>query len=194
MALSTPAARRHMHTRTIHCEGFHREDGLWDIEARIIDTKTYAVDEPMRGLRAAGLHVHDMQARLTLDDAMTVRDIEVVTNEAPYDPCFTVAPAYKALIGARLAAGWRKAVAAAVGGVKGCTHLRELLFPMATVAYQTLGSWPDKRKNAAQVQSQLIMDENTAKNKPYFIDGCKAWDSQGEVVAQLYPMHFQASR
>ena len=41
MTLSTPAPRKHRHTRTIHAEGFLREDGLWDIEARMIDSKTY---------------------------------------------------------------------------------------------------------------------------------------------------------
>ncbi len=97
MTLSTPAPRRHLHTRKIACEGYEREDGLFDIEARIIDTKTYEIAEPYRGLRQPGMHVHDMQLRLTLDRAMTVRDIEVTTNDAPYAACPTVAPGYKAL-------------------------------------------------------------------------------------------------
>src|SRR6185503_19700597 len=46
MSLSAPAPRRHLHTRSITCEGFARDDGLWDIEARIVDTKTYRVEEP----------------------------------------------------------------------------------------------------------------------------------------------------
>ncbi|HVC12202.1 MAG TPA: DUF2889 domain-containing protein, partial [Burkholderiales bacterium] len=142
MSLSSPAPRQHLHTRTIRCEGFQRDDGLFDIEAHIIDTKTYAVDEPYRGRREAGQHMHDMQLRLTVDRQMTVRDIEVATNEAPYDPCFTVAPAYKALVGAKIGGGWRRAVNEAVGGTRGCTHLRELLMPAATVAFQTIGGWP----------------------------------------------------
>ena len=89
--LPRPAPRRHLHTRTIQCEGFEREDGLYDIEARIVDTKTYAVDEPFRGHREAGWPVHDMQLRLTLDRTMTVRAIEVTTNHAPYDVCPSVA-------------------------------------------------------------------------------------------------------
>jgi hypothetical protein len=123
MSLSTSAPRRHLHTRTIACEGYEREDGLFDIEARIVDTKTYAVTEPYRGLRQPGEHVHDMQLRLTLDRDMVVRDIEVATNHAPYDPCFTVAAAYKGLVGAKIGGGWRRAVNEAVGGTKGCTHL-----------------------------------------------------------------------
>ena len=54
MGLPSPAPRRHLHTRSILCEGFLRDDGLYDIEARIVDTKTYEAEEPFRGLRPAG--------------------------------------------------------------------------------------------------------------------------------------------
>lgn len=181
MSLPPAAPRRHLHTRTITCEGFERDDGLWDIEARMVDTKTYAVDEPYRGHRAAGMHVHEMHLRLTVDAGKTVRDIAVATAHAPYDACFTVAPAYRRLVGANLARGWRKAVQAAVGGTAGCTHLKEMLMPAATVAFQTMGSWPRDG------------DGTTGANveKPYFIDGCKAWSSAGPVVERLFPVHFR---
>lgn len=185
MSLSPAAPRRHLHTRTISCEGYGREDGLFDIEARIVDQKTYDVTEPFRGHRKAGQHVHDMQLRMTLDRDMVVRDIEVATNEAPYQPCFGVAPAYKRLIGAKVGGGWRKAVNEAVGGTKGCTHLRELLMPAATVAFQTMGSWPKGGKVAtADAPSREA-------RKPYFIDGCKAWAADGPIVKELFPLHFR---
>ena len=176
MSLPSPAPRHHLHTRTIKCEGYERDDGLYDIEARIVDQKTYALDEPIRGHRPAGTPVHDMQLRLTLARDMTVRAIEVVTNHAPYDICPSVAPGYKALIGAKVGGGWRKAVTEAVGRTKGCTHITELLMPMATVAFQTMGSWKPGEVGA---------------EKPSFIDGCKAWASDGPVVKRLFPMHYQ---
>jgi len=185
MSLSNPVARRHLHTRSIKCEGFERDDGFFDIEASIVDQKTYAVDEPYRGHRAAGTHVHDMQLRLTLDRAMTVRDIEVTTNHAPYAACPEVAPAYKALIGAKIGAGWRKAVADAAGRTKGCTHITELLMPAATVAFQTMGSWP----KAGAVATEDKPDAGA--RKPYFIDGCRAWASDGPVVQRLFPLHYR---
>lgn len=180
MSLSAPSPRRHLHTRTIRCEGYEREDGLFDIEAQIVDQKTYAVDEPIRGHRPAGAHVHDMQVRLTLDKSMTVRAIEATTNHAPYDVCPSVAPGYQALVGARVGAGWRKAVTEAVGRTRGCTHITELLMPMATVAFQTMGSW--KPEGEAPL---------APGKKPYFIDGCKAWASDDPVVKKLFPMHYR---
>ena len=184
MPLSAPAARRHLHTRNITCEGYARDDGLWDIEACIVDTKTYQTDEPFRGVRPAGMPVHHMQVRLTLDRDMVVRDIEVTTNEAPYDACPSVAPNYKALIGAKIGAGWRKAVAEAVGRTRGCTHITELLMPAATVAFQTMGSWPKPESESPAVD---------AGKKPYFVDGCKAWASDGPVVKKMFPLYYRGS-
>jgi hypothetical protein len=176
--LTRPSPRRHLHTRSIKCEGFERDDGLFDIEAQIIDRKTYESEEPYRGQRPAGAHVHDMQVRLTLDRTMTVRAIETTTNHAPYDICPSVAPGYQALVGAKIGGGWRKAVTEAVGRTKGCTHITELLMPMATVAFQTMGNWK------ASLQGG---------EKPPFIDGCKAWASDGPVVKRLFPLHYRGT-
>ena len=177
MSLSAPAPRKHLHTRTIKCEGFEREDGLFDIEASIVDQKTYSVDEPYRGHRPAGAHVHDMQLRLTLDRAMTVRAIEVTTNDAPYDICPNAGAGYQKLVGAKVGQGWRKAVTEAVGRTKGCTHITELLMPAATVAFQTMGNWKS--------------EPSTEGHRPHFIDGCHAWSSDGPVVKRLFPMHYR---
>lgn len=181
MSLPPPAPRRHLHTRTIECRGYQREDALFDIEARIVDTKTYAVEEAYRGLREAGAHVHDMEVRVTVDHDMTVRAIDVATSHAPYPPCAEVAPNYKRLVGAKIGAGWRRAIAEAVGGTRGCTHITELLAPVATVAFQTIGSWPKPGENPVA---------DTA-SKPYFIDGCHSWAADGEVVRRLFPVFYR---
>lgn len=178
MTLPPPAPRRRLHTRSIVCEGFQRDDGLWDIEARMVDTKTYAYDEPIRGHRAVGEPVHDMAVRLTLDDAMVVRRVEVAMPSAPYGACPGAIPAYQSLIGRRVGPGWRAAVREAVGGTRGCTHVRELLLPMASVAFQTMTGFRDDADESASPSG----DE-----RPYFVDACRAWASDGEMVATLYP-------
>jgi Protein of unknown function (DUF2889) len=178
MALPQAAPRKHLHTRTIQCKGYEREDGLFDIEAQIVDQKTYDLEETFRGnRRLAGAPVHDMQVRLTLDKGMTVKAIAVTTNASPYDICPSVAPGYQALVGAKVGGGWRKAVTEAVGRTKGCTHITELLMPMATVAFQTMGSWKP----------------SLGGEKPLFIDGCKAWAADGPVVKQLFPLHYRGA-
>ena len=181
MNLPPPAPRRHMHTRKISCEGYQREDGLWDIEARIVDTKTFAYRDLYRGPREPGEPVHDMALRLTIDDDMVVRDIEVATLSAFHPLCFGVAPAFKGLIGKTIGAGWQRAVQACVGGVKGCTHLRELLLPAATVAFQTRANRPEDGQPAPP------SDPNYKTERPHFVDGCKTWATDGEIVAKFYP-------
>ena len=180
MSLSAPAPRRPLHNRTIVCEGFQREDRLFDIEARIVDTKAYAYSEPFRGHREPGDPVHDMRVRLTVGEDMVVRDIEVAMPATPYTLCQSAKPNFQALIGVKIGGGWRRAVQDAVGAVKGCTHVRELLFPMATVAFQTIGGWRSEGDGPREAPMQR-------GGKPYFIDGCIAWASDGEVVATLHP-------
>ena len=87
---------------------------------------------------------------------------------------------YQGLVGVTIGSGWRKAVQACVGSVKGCTHVRELLFPMATVAFQTIGSW--QASEGAMKESPIHRG-----GRPYFIDGCIGWAADGEVVATLHP-------
>ncbi len=181
MSLSPPAARRHLHTRKIVCEGFEREDGMFDIEARIVDTKTFSYEHRKRGLMDAGTPVHDMQVRLTVDPTRTVRAIEVATNSAPYEDCFTVAPAYQALIGANIGSGWRRAVNEAVGGTKACTHLRELLMPVATVTFQTMEGGQRGVNRAMQ---------NLDAPRPAFINQCKAWSETRELVKEVFPRFY----
>lgn len=182
MKLTAPAPRRHLHTREIRCEGFVREDGLWDIEARILDTKTYTYTEPWRGKRPPGSEVHHMAVRLTIDENLVVRAIEVDMRATPYPTCPGAEPNFQALVGACIARGWRKSVNDAVGATRGCTHVRELLFPMATVAFQTVLGWPEDGPDG-EGQPKYQSDGG----RPIYIDGCHAWAADGEVVATLHP-------
>ncbi len=179
MSLTPPVPRRHKHTRTIVCDGFEREDGLWDIEARIVDTKSFRYREPFRGVREPGARVHDMSVRLTLSTDTIVRAVEVSMNATPYERCNGAPPAYQGLVGKKIGLGWRRAVQECVGGVRGCTHVRELLFPMATVAFQAMGEWKNEPDD--------VPAHNDDAEAPRFLDGCRAWASDGEVVAKLYP-------
>jgi len=65
MPLSSPAPRKLMHTRAIECRGYEREDGLWDIEAHLTDTKTTPHTRREGGReRRPGEPVHDMWIRV----------------------------------------------------------------------------------------------------------------------------------
>ena len=100
----------------------------------------------------------------------------------PYDACQGAAGSFQGLVGRKVGGGWRAAINEAAGGTKGCTHVRELLSVMATVAFQTMVGWSEGENNASPHQ-----DAEQAQRRPHFLDGCRAWASDGEVVMKLYP-------
>ena len=106
--LSNPAPRQHLHTRRIHCEGFQRGDGLWDIEACLIDTKQRAYNNPERGDIPPGEPIHEMYIRVTIDLDMEIHDVESTTPYTPFATCLGASPNMKKLIGLKIGAGWLK--------------------------------------------------------------------------------------
>ena len=191
MPLSPPVGRQHLHTRRVTCQGFFREDGLWDIEGRITDEKTYEHANEWRGPLKAGDLVHDMSIRLTLDHKFTIVDVEAVTDKSPYPICGEVAPDFKKLIGLRIGGGFHREVRARLGGVHGCTHIVELLGPVATTAFQTVFSGKARELNRAhrtRMGHEVKADEPAKpRPKPYMIDNCYAWAADGPVVKRWAP-------
>ena len=75
MPLPQPSPRKHMHTRSISYRGYQREDGLWDIEAHMTDTKTYSINNNWRGEIAVGEPLHEMLVRITVDNNFIIQDV-----------------------------------------------------------------------------------------------------------------------
>lgn len=195
MPLSPPIGRQHLHTRRVVCQGFFRDDGLWDIEGRITDEKTYEHANEWRGPLKPGDFVHDMSIRLTIDHTFTIVDAEAVTDKSPYSMCGDIAPAFKKLIGLRIGGGFHRAVRERLGGVHGCTHIVELLGPVATTAFQTVSSKKARdlnREHREKTGTLPPRDPNAApkpRRKPYMLDTCHTWASDSEVTRRWVP-HF----
>ena len=137
MSLSPPADRTSKHTRDVSVCGYHRSDGLWDIEARMTDRKSYPVRNDHRSLEA-GAAFHDMALRITVDDTLVIHDVEASIDAAPHRVCPAVTPDFKRVVGLRIGTGFGKELRQLMGDVKGCTHLVELFGPLATTAIQTV--------------------------------------------------------
>ena len=191
MPLSPPVGRQHLHTRRVTCQGFFREDGLWDIEGRITDEKSYEHANEWRGPLKPGDFVHDMSIRLTLNDRFTIVDVDAVSDKSPYRICGDVTPDFKKLIGLRVGGGFHREVRARLGGVHGCTHIVELLGPVATTAFQTISSGKARElERAHRAKSDPAPREDAPskpRRKPYVIDTCHAWAADGPVVKRWAP-------
>ena len=158
--LPQPAPRHHRHDRQIHCQGFAREDGLLDIEAELIDTKSYDFPSDTHGTVKTGTPIHHMQVRITLNFDLEITDAVAVTLHGPYLVCPKGAENIKNLIGLQIGPGWRNKTKAAIGGPKGCTHITELLGQMATTAFQTLYGEKARLKREAQLNSPQDQTRN----------------------------------
>jgi len=178
------APRTQVHTREVQYRGYRRDDGLWDIEAELTDSKTYAHKTPDRGTLQAGDAVHGMKIRLTVDDDMKITDMAVLMASAPFPECQQAKPPMSRLIGCTLGRGWRRAIEHALGGTQGCAHLRELLFNMATAAYQTI---PHYRNHLRRLAGK---PEPVLKRPPPHVGQCLAWDFNGPVVKRHRPQFF----
>ncbi len=183
MPLSNPAPREHIHTRTLDMRGYQREDGLWDIEGHLRDTKAYGFDSTWRGRVEAGTPIHEMWLRLTIDDRMEVKEVEAVTDAHPFPTCPEVTPNFKVLTGTRIGIGWNRKVRKLLGGVKGCTHHVEMLSQMATVAFQTFAG---KRRREEDEK-----EPTPESRRPRLLNTCYAFADDGRVVKEEYPSFYK---
>ncbi len=181
MPLPESVPRKHIHTRRIECRGYQREDGLWDIEAQMVDTKTFNFPNKDRGGEIkAGEALHGMWLRLTLDPTFLIHDIEASTDWSPFNVCPEINPNYKRLIGLRIKPGWNRQLKQLIGGIEGCTHLTELLGPLATTAFQSILPHRRGEKKPKPGDSE----------RPRILNSCHALNTSGTVVREHWPKFY----
>lgn len=186
MPLSPAPERELLHLRDIALRGWRRADGLYDIEAHLLDTKATGFANDHRGEIAPGEPLHGMWLRLTIDEDMLVVRCEAASDHTPYAVCPAAAPNFAALAGLRIGPGFNRAVAERVGGTKGCTHLRELLGQMATVAYQTLYPVFAARERA-EAARRAATGEAPPARAPALVGTCLAYAPDSPVTLARWP-------
>jgi len=157
---SATVTRERVHTRTITLDGYSRSDGLMDIEGEIKDVKTYDFPNRDRGVIHADEALHHMKVRIAIDETMTIREAEAETIAGPYHICPSATRVFGRLVGLTIAPGWRNIVRKAIGGVEGCTHITELMGPVATVAYQTLYGEKARKNRATPDNANPLKEEH----------------------------------
>lgn len=181
MPLPPSSVRRtRMHVRSVELNGYKRDDGCWDIEARLIDFKDH--DYPLSsGMRRRGEPVHDMWVRVTIDQQMNILDAVACTDAMPYTGhCDRIVPDYGQLVGLNLFHGFRTAVKTLFRGTRGCSHLSELVMFLPTAALQTFAS--------------EVSDSDDSGHKPYQLDRCHALESHSDAVRRYYPRWYRGQK
>ncbi len=177
MPLPPPTSERApVSQRTIAIRGYRRQDGLWDVEGHLRDVRDAHFVFP-GGEREGGEAMHSMWLRLTVDATALIVDAVAATDAGPFPAvCGAIAPDYAQLIGLRIGPGFSRQAARLFGGIRGCTHMSELLRTMGTGVLQALAG-----DNLAVSDTQ----------KPFQLDGCHALATDGPQVAAFYPRWYR---
>jgi hypothetical protein len=179
MPLSPPVPRQLRHTRAITVQAYARDDGLWDLDARITDVKVRDI-LLASGVREGGKPVHDLRLRVTVDRELVIVDAEAASDAVPYPGfCDTIGPAYKKLVGLSLMKHFRLHLKDRLSGVLGCTHLTELAQVLPTAAIQAYAN--------EVFQTRDGVDDDDNGERPFQLDRCHALRSDGPAVAKFYP-------
>lgn len=175
MSFDSSVSRKPVHTRKIEMNSFLREDGLWELEATLLDVKAYDFPKRNGSIKVAGSPVHNMTICLLVSEDGEVRDARAHYDDAPYEQnCSAIEKAYKGLIGLHLLRNFRNAVKERFSRTSGCTHMSELVVLLPTVFVQSLSV----SRNRKEAQSG---------KKPFQLEGCHALALTSPVVKEFYP-------
>ena len=177
--MSTHAVtREELHHRDLDLRFFRRSDGLFEIEGRLIDTKTHAFRRLLAEEDAPpGHHLHDITVRLVLDSELQIHAADAEMSATPFNICPGAAAALQGLVGISIGSGWNKRVRELLGGVVSCTHIVELLGPMATTVLQGI----------APLRIVSSDDPKDDAQRRFRVDSCYAFAAEREVVVRLLP-------
>jgi len=172
-------SRRPVHTRQIVCVGYLRDDGLFDIEARLVDTRSGHSRLLFKDVPAGGA-IHEMRLVVTVDTDLVIRGVDAHTDTGPTPYCAQINAAYARLVGVAFAGGFMKEVKARLGGAQGCAHLTELLRPIATTAFQTrMAMLSAGRAGSGKPTASDDAHVSAMRNT------CHAWREGGEVMQHV---------
>ena len=180
MPLSPPTPRTLKHVRRVTYQGYEREDGLWDIEGELHDSKAYDSTSfrDASQQRLAGEPIHHMWLRVTVNRQLVVQAVDVAMDSHPLKGCREAEAALQRMVGCAMARGWRQAIQKNLGGVESCTHLRELLFNLATAAFQSVPA---------------VFSSSSPDEPPRHLGQCTGWDFNGPGVKEYFPQFYGRS-
>ena len=183
--LEPAAPRKLQHRRTFCYEVYERCDGLWEIDAQMLDHKAHELTLANQ-VRAVGAPLHDTVLRLTIDNNLVITAVTCHTQSAPYMAhCPAINPHYQKMVGLNILQGFRKSVQQLFAGIQGCTHITEMANSLPTVAIQGISTQIAMRNRQA---SKEIGDSG---NKPFQLGSCHALALDSEATQLYYPKWYE---
>jgi hypothetical protein len=174
-------AREEMHLREIDFRGCSRSDGLFEVSAHLVDRKPHDFTPPGDTRTVpAGAPIHDLGVTLVFDEEMVVRAVRTFIRAYPYRPCPGGGDTLQSIVGLRIGAGWNGEVRKRLPACDTCTHLKELLGPLASAAYQTM-----------TMRRLHLLGKRDDAGRPAKIDSCYAYGATRSLVERLWPEQYR---
>jgi hypothetical protein len=173
--MTEPITREELHHRRIDMRSWRRSDGLFEIEGRVTDQKPFDFRPPSdeRVVKANEL-IHNLGIRLVFDTERVIREVSTFSDAFPYEDCSGGGASLQALVGLRIGAGWSAEVRKRLPTSDTCTHLREMLLPLASAVFQSMAPYADN----------AVVD---AQGKPLIIGSCHAYGASRKIVLRRWP-------
>lgn len=184
-----PAApsRQLKHRREIDVQVFARGDGLWEVDARLTDTKAREW-QLASGRLPAGEALHDMLLRLVVDEEFAILEAGAQSLAMPYPGyCDQYGDAYGRLVGLNLMRGFRHALHARLGGVLGCTHLTEMAQLLPSAVIQAFAGEVIDVGDGISTRARPTDPRSEPAPRPFQLDACHALRRDAPAVAKYYP-------
>jgi hypothetical protein len=179
--LPDDVACEEIHSRQIDLRGYRRADGLFEVRARLTDRKSHDFTPPGDSrMVPAQAPLHDLGVTVVFDEDMVVRKVRTFIDAHPYAQCPAGGDTLQSLVGLRIGPGWNSEVRKRLPSCDTCTHLKEILAPLASAAYQTMTE-----------QRRHLLDARDSKGKPVKIDSCYAYGASRDLVKRLWPDYHQ---
>lgn len=178
MPLSPVAGREEVHHRVIDMKTYARANGLFDAEAHLVDRKPFEFTRAgATDTVAPTAPFHDLWVRVTVDRDFVVRSIEAASDVTPWPVCKEAGAALQVLVGEALVRGWSARVKEKLRGAASCTHMADMLIPLATTAFQGIYGLRTQAEREANIGT--------------LVDSCYAFGSSRDVIRRLSPLHYQ---
>jgi hypothetical protein len=120
--------------------------------------------------------IHHMVVRLLVNCAdLSIEDVDVDLVAVPREVCRETIDCLAPVKGLTVTKGFTAKVKKAAGGVKGCTHLMELIQAMAPAVFQGFGAHQSQQpSNFDSDRAQMLLQ--------FLVNTCRTWRGHGPLV------------
>jgi hypothetical protein len=169
---------RKLHTRNIEVTTYDYDGQRMMVEGFLKDDR-FQDSHLISGEKFPSGVVHHMAIRLLVNCSnLEIENIDVDLISVPREVCKETMACLAPIKGLIITRGFTSKVKKIAGGVRGCTHLVELLLAMAPAAIQGFGAYQSQRQPDFNQDQAKIMAQ-------YLINTCHAWREDGPFADLL---------